>query len=248
MKKSHFIIFIFSSLCILFLSSCREGIIEPARLLELYVVDTLGMPVTDATVELYFTEDNFSKNTNRLIETLYTDQEGKVQVALDVNIFDYYVNIEKGELNNWYTDTFINLPNLINENKITILINTSFEAKLTGKYKKRWQQTDNIINGNPSFPNCANQLYHDFVRRIDLEKDKRDGQFEKFQSEICLFPGKSEGVNQWIYDIQSNTMTFGLSNFEEVYKVAEFTGETMSLVYTTPNGAFVIERRYKVIE
>lgn len=248
MKKLHFILIIFSCLAISFLSSCREGLVEPIRKLELYVVDTLGMPVSNAKVDFYFTEQDLKTATNQIIESLYTDEKGGIKVALDLETFDYYVNIEKEGLNNWYTNTFINLPNLFEKNSVTVLINTPFEAKLTGKYRRRWQQTEDIINSNPSLPNCGNQLYHDFIRRIETEKDKRSGEVERYQTNICPFPGALEGINQWVYDKQNNTITFGIGNFAETYKITEFTGDRMSLVYTTPDGAFVKEKRYKTVE
>jgi len=246
MRKVYSSIFVFFFFFVLF-SSCREGGVEPVRLLELYVVDTLGELVDNAKVEFYFTESALNTSTSQIIETLYTNDEGLVQVALDVEIFDYYVNIEKDQLNNWYTTTFVSLPNLLGSNTTTITLNDAFEAKLTGRYKKRWQQTADIINGNPSFPNCGNQLYHDFFRRTETAKDNRSGEVQKFQADICPFPGTSEGTNQWIYNKQNNTITFGIDNFAETYKIIEFTGNKMSLVYTTPDGAFVIERRYKLV-
>ncbi|AFM06296.1 hypothetical protein Fleli_3994 [Bernardetia litoralis DSM 6794] len=246
MKKIFNSIFILFSLCTLF-SSCREGVVEPIRLLELYVVDTLGVPVDNAKVEFYFTELALNTNTSQIIETLYTNEEGLIQVALDIDIFDYYVNIEKEEINNWYTETFVNLPNLRTENRTTITLNNPFEVKLTGRYKKRWQQTEDLINGNPSLPSCSNQLYHDFVRRTQTAKDSRDGEVQKFQTDICPFPGTSEGTNQWIYDEQNHTITFGINDFAETYRITEFTGNTMTLTYTTPDGAFTKEKRYKLV-
>ncbi len=56
MRKLYFIVFIFSFLSISFFSSCREGLVEPVRLLELYVVDTLGVAVPNAKVDFYLTE------------------------------------------------------------------------------------------------------------------------------------------------------------------------------------------------
>ena len=123
----------FSSFFFVLFSSCREGGVEPVRLLELYVVDTLGEPVDNAKVEFYFTESALNTSTSQIIETLYTNDEGLVQVALDVEIFDYYVNIEKDQLNNWYTTTFVSLPNLLGSNTTTITLNDAFEAKLTGR-------------------------------------------------------------------------------------------------------------------
>ncbi len=239
--------------CVLFssfilFSSCREGGFEPVRLLELYVVDTLDLPVDSAKVEFYFSEFALNANEGQIIETLYTDKEGVVKVALDEKIIDYYVNVEKQDINNWYTTTIINLPNLQAKNVATIMLNSTFEAKLTGRYEKRWQQTDDIINGNASSPNCANQLYHNFIRRPETEKDTRDGQLEKIQTSVCRFPGRVEENNQWIYDKQSNTLTFGIENFAETYKVVKFTENKMSLVYTTPDGAIVIEKKYKVVD
>jgi hypothetical protein len=248
MKKISFILFIFTSFFVLLFSSCREGIVEPTRLLELLVVDSLGVPVPNAKVDFYFTETALQTKGSQIIETLYTNQEGMVKVALDVEIFDYYVNVEKNELNNWYTNTVVSLPNLREKNTVTIVINNPFEAKLTGRYKKRWQQTDDIINGNPSFPNCSNQLYHDFIRRIETDKNRRDGELEKYQTSICPFPGTSEGINQWSYNQIKHTITFGIDNFAEIYKVVEFTGDKLSLVYSTPDGTFTVERRYKLVD
>ena len=247
MRKVYNSIFVLLSFCV-FLSSCREGVVEPVRLLELYVVDTLGLPVPNAKVEFYFTETALNTSTNQIIETLYTNNEGVVKVTLDVDIFDYYVNIEKDELNNWYTDTFVNLPNLLGKNRTTITLSNPFQINLTGKYKRRWQQTDDLINGNPAFPNCGNQLYHDFIRRTEIAKGERDGEVVKYQTDICPFPGTSEGINQWIYNEQNNSITFGVDFFAETYKIIEFTGDRMSLLYTTPNGAFRKEKRYKLID
>jgi hypothetical protein len=246
MKKVYSNFFVLLFFCFLF-SSCREGGVEPVRLLELYVVDTLGLPVDSAKVEFYLTELELNTNSSQIIETLYTNKQGLVQVALDVDIFDYYVNIEKEQLNNWYTNTFVSVPDTRGTNPTTIVINSSFESKLTGRYKKRWQQTQDFINNNPSFPNCANQLYYDFIRRTEVVKDSRDGEVEKYQTSICPFPGTSEGRNQWVYDQQNNTITFGIDFFAETYKITEFTGDKLSLVYTTPDGAFTKEKRYKRI-
>ncbi len=247
MRKVYNSIFVLLSFCVV-LSSCREGGVEPVRLLELYVVDTLGVPIPDAKVEFYFTETALNTSTNQIIETLYTNNEGIVKVALDTKIFDYYVNIEKDELNNWYTNTFVSLPKSQEKNTTTITLSNPFQIKLTGKYKRRWQQTDDFINGNPAFPSCSNQLYHDFIRRTETAKDKRDGEVVKYQTDICPFPGTSEGTNQWIYNVQNNTITFGADNFVETYKIIEFTGNRMSLLYTTPDGAFRKEKRYKLID
>lgn len=247
MKKLPLLFFLFSLLAILIFSSCREGLVEPTRLLELKVVDTLGVAVPNAKVDFYLSERELNTNRNPLIESLYTNEEGIIKVALDVEIFDYYVNIEKDELNNWYTNTFINLPNLMGTNTTVVTLSNPFQAKLTGKYKKRWQQVENLINGNPSLPSCTNQLYHDFVRRIEIEKNKRDGEVEKYQSSVCPFPGQSEGINIWTYNKQNNTITLGVDNFSETYKITEFTGDKLSLLYTTPDGAFRVERKYKLI-
>ncbi len=245
MKKIYSIIFILFSFSFLFFS-CREGSIDPVRLLELSVVDTLGVPVADAKVDFYFDEQDLNRDRNQIIESFYTDKQGIVKVALDIDILEYYVNIEKEQLKNWYTTTLISLP--ATENTARIVLNEPFEAKLTGKFRKRWQQTDNIINGNPSFANCNNQLYHDFTRRLDTQKDERDGRVEQFRSEICPLPGTSAGINQWIYDNQNNTLIFGVDGFKEIYTIKEITDDKMSLVFRTSNGAITIERRYKFIE
>ena len=246
MKSIYKSFFILISLCALF-SSCREGIVEPTRLLELHVVDTLGEPIPDAKVEIYLYESELNLEEETAIETLYTDEEGILNVALDPEIFDYYINIEKGELSNWYTNTFINLTSR-GVNVITVTLNNSFEAALTGKYRKRWQQTAEILNGNPFLPSCFNQLYHEFIRRPEESKEERSGQIEKFQSDVCAFPGKYEGFNIWTYNKQNNTITFGTDNFAETFTVAEFTGDKLVLIGKTVGGVFTKEKRYKLVD
>lgn len=247
MKKVYKSILVLFSVCILF-SSCREGVDEPIRSLEFCVIDTLGDPVPNAKVEIYFSEEALNRGTDQIIETLYTNSAGIVKVALDIEIFDYYVNIEKEELNNWYTQTFVSLSSLRSVNKDTIMLNDPFEEQLTGKYKKRWQQTAYILAGNPSFPNCGNQRFHDFIRRPEVEQESRDGQLEVYDSEVCPTPGRLHRINQWRYNKANNTIIFGPANFEEIYEVAEFTGTEMTLIRRTSEDRFLIEEKYKLIE
>ncbi|WP_291727272.1 hypothetical protein [Bernardetia sp.] len=247
MKSIYKAILVFIAICFFF-SSCREGIIEPVRSLELYVVDTLGEPVPNAKVEFYLTESALTLEGETLLEPFYTDEQGIVRVALDPDIFDYYVNIEKDELSNWYTNTVINLPLLQGVNITTITINKPFEVALTGKNKKRWQQTADILNGNQYVPNCSNQLYYDFIRRPERAKEERNGQLERLQSDVCPFPEKPVDSNIWSYNKENNTITFGVASFAETFTITEFTGDRMILVSKTSDNAFIKEKRYELVD
>ncbi|WP_338764226.1 hypothetical protein WAF17_21295 [Bernardetia sp. ABR2-2B] len=250
MKKKYFNLLVLTFFSLLIFSCVDRGNQEPVRLLELYVVDTLGLPVPNAKIDFYLKEEDLRQDKNQILEPFYSDEEGRIQVALDFEIFDYFANIEKGDLNNWYTTTIIKVPETTQKNISTVTIQNSIQAQITGRDKKRWQQTANIINGNPSGLNCTNQLYHDFTRRSDVNiyQVEIDGIIDKFQSDACSTPEKPAGFNIWKYDRENNTMTLGVDTFEEVYKFENFTGSEFSIVLTTLNGAFIIERKFKLVQ
>lgn len=251
MKNKYFSLFVLVFSSLLVLTSCegREGIEEPIRLLDLYVVDTAGLPVPNAKVDFFLNENDLMKDQNPIMKSFYSDKEGRVQVALDFKIFDYYVNIEKEDLNNWYTTTIVKTPNLLIENVNTVTIKNSIQAQLTGRYEKRWQQTAHIINGNPSNLNCFNQLYHNFIRRSEVTSEEDiDGRIQKFQSNVCTSPEKPAGFNVWKYNQEDNTMVLGLGTSQELYKFEDFTGDKFSIVLTTLDGTFIIERKFKLVQ
>lgn len=233
-----FLSYVSTTLLVLGLSACRIGQEEPIREIHIYVVDEQNNPIPNAKVEFYYTLSDFRKGTNRVIEPLYTNTAGVLITALDINVLNYYVNIEKGELNNWYTEQQVELPLFLEHNTDTIVLNSPFEVQLAGRNSKRWIQTYDAINGVVFNPTCSNQLYHDFVY---------DGSLDKFRSNKCQNEGAPAGFNFWKYNADSNSIYFGAEPFLEKHEIVEKTETTLHLRYQ-PLPTIVRESKFALVK
>lgn len=68
--------------------------------LRITILNELGNPVEGVQVQLYKTDEDYSKNTNPATEPMLTDSKGVVTFK-DLEPIEYYVNAEKGEANNY---------------------------------------------------------------------------------------------------------------------------------------------------
>lgn len=68
--------------------------------LRITILNELGNPVEGAQVQLFKTDEDYSKETNPATEPLLTDSKGVVTFK-DLEPIEYYVNAEKGEANNY---------------------------------------------------------------------------------------------------------------------------------------------------
>ncbi|NMM48852.1 prealbumin-like fold domain-containing protein [Marinigracilibium pacificum] len=90
--------------------------------LRLTVLDELGNPVEGAEVKLYKTEDDYNSSENHVKEVYKTDQKGRV-VIKDLDMEKYYVNVEKGDLNNYMTGNIVGPLENGKMNRANIIIN-----------------------------------------------------------------------------------------------------------------------------
>ncbi|CAN5595861.1 hypothetical protein BH23BAC1_BH23BAC1_19340 [soil metagenome] len=97
---SKFILLIMVGLSLIFISFTTTKTQLIKTTLRITILNELGNPVEGAQVQLYKTDEDYSKNTNPATEPMLTDSKGVVTFK-DLEPIEYYVNAEKGEANNY---------------------------------------------------------------------------------------------------------------------------------------------------
>ncbi|MCX2743443.1 carboxypeptidase-like regulatory domain-containing protein [Mangrovivirga sp. M17] len=90
--------------------------------LKLTVLDEMGNPVEGATVKVYENEEDYKASENHIKEVYKTDKKGRVTIK-DLDADKYFVNVEKGDLNNYMTGNIVGPLENAKLNKANIIIN-----------------------------------------------------------------------------------------------------------------------------
>lgn len=89
--------------------------------LEITVRDNLGNLVDGAVVQLFNNKEDYQKEANAIQGIKYTDSKGRAKFT-ELDTQEYYINVEKGDMNNYgagiKTDQLVQKRN----NKVTIII------------------------------------------------------------------------------------------------------------------------------
>jgi len=89
--------------------------------LQITVRDDLGNIVEGAEVQIFNNKEDYQKEENPVQGIKYSDEKGRVKFT-DLDTQEYYVNVEKGDMNNYgagiKTDQLADKRN----NKVTIII------------------------------------------------------------------------------------------------------------------------------
>lgn len=89
--------------------------------LQITVRDNIGNVVEGAEVQLFTSKEDYQKETNPVGEVAYTDEDGRVKF-IGIEPREYYLNVEKGDMNNYGAG--IKTDSLVAKrmNKVTIII------------------------------------------------------------------------------------------------------------------------------
>jgi len=89
--------------------------------LQVTVRDNIGNVVEAAEVQLFTSKEDYQKETNPVGETAYTDDKGRAKFV-GIEPQEYYLNVEKGDLNNYGAG--IKTDSLVAKrmNKVTIIV------------------------------------------------------------------------------------------------------------------------------
>jgi uncharacterized GH25 family protein len=113
MKKAILLI-----LPILFLTFVSASVLPTS--LRITVLDELGNIVEGAKVDLYDNEEDYNNSTNPVQESQLTDEKGRVTFK-DLQKTKYWVNVEKGDKNNYGAGVEVELtPKKMNKSNIII--------------------------------------------------------------------------------------------------------------------------------
>ena len=126
MKKAVIIV-----ACILF--SCQyvpsasvpEADSRPLQLLttalRITVRDNLGNVVDSAEVQIFRTKEEYEQETNPVGGVQYTDKKGRIRYT-GIEPQAYYINVEKGDMNNYGAGTMTEELTAKRSNNLTIII------------------------------------------------------------------------------------------------------------------------------
>jgi protocatechuate 3,4-dioxygenase beta subunit len=89
--------------------------------LQITVRDKLGNLVNDAEVQIFKTKEDYQEETNAVGGVAYTDEKGKVKY-IDLEPMEYYVNVEKGDMNNYGAGIKTDELSKNRTNRVTIII------------------------------------------------------------------------------------------------------------------------------
>ncbi|WPP48538.1 carboxypeptidase regulatory-like domain-containing protein [Catalinimonas niigatensis] len=89
--------------------------------LEITVRDNLGNIVDGAEVMLFNNKEDYQEEANPIQGIKYTDSKGRVKYS-ELNTQEYYINVAKGDLNNYGAGIKTDQLTEKRNNKVTIII------------------------------------------------------------------------------------------------------------------------------
>lgn len=89
--------------------------------LRITVRDNLGNTVDSAQVQIFKTKDDYEQETNPVGGVQYTDRKGRIRYT-GIEAQAYYINVEKGDMNNYGAGTMTEELSPKRSNNLTIII------------------------------------------------------------------------------------------------------------------------------
>jgi len=89
--------------------------------LQITVRDNLGNVVENAEVQIFNTKEDYQQEDNPVKGVMYTDDDGQVKFT-DLDTQEYYINVEKGDKNNYGAGIKTDILAEKRTNKVTIII------------------------------------------------------------------------------------------------------------------------------
>ena len=89
--------------------------------LRVTVRDNLGNVVDSAQVQIFKTKEDYEQETNPVGGIQYTDEKGRIRYT-GIEPRAYYINVEKGDMNNYGGGTMTEELTEKRSNKLTVII------------------------------------------------------------------------------------------------------------------------------
>ncbi|WKN32765.1 carboxypeptidase regulatory-like domain-containing protein [Porifericola rhodea] len=125
-SKAYFLIVFFLMSCQTVPSaSVPEADDKPIQIfktsLQITVRDNLGNIVEGAEVQIFLNKEDYQKEANPVQGIKYTDDKGRVKFS-ELDTQEYYINVEKGDMNNYGAGIKTDQLTEKRNNKVTIII------------------------------------------------------------------------------------------------------------------------------
>lgn len=228
------------ALFLLVLNACRPtDTVDAGYILSVFAGDATNFGVEGATVTLYATQGDFSKDINP-IATGQTNSKGiAVFKNLDTKIFAYYVSVELGEQNNWEESKLVVFSRLEDqEQNYATKIKGSIANRIAGRLEKRWRQVKLLLNNSPN-NNCSGKMEHVF---------RRDWFIKMYNGSGCPDAGKEWGQDIWAVTPDNRGMIRGVAGGSSEQRLAILELSDTKLVYTeTPVQGFTITSEFVAV-
>lgn len=201
------------------LNSCTSGDPDPTANLELTILDDLAEPVSDASVVLYATLEDWQKEENPLLATKTTSSDGKV-FFFDLEQKTYYMDIQKDNFNNWKGKKTLDLQAAVFGflNIQFAIIEKSNIGLLAAADGKKWLVNSVTFNGDEMFSTFEE------CEKDNLEIFYKDGTYINDKSDLkCSTSEAQQRIGTWIFNsnqtsilvtVDGATSTWILGNLE----------------------------------
>jgi hypothetical protein len=207
--------------------------------LSVFVGDATNFGVEGATVTLYASQENFSKDINPIIKAQTNSKGVAIFKNLDPKVFAYFVRAEQGEQNNWEENKLVLFTKLEDqEQSYSTKIKGSIANKIAGRLEKRWRQVKLLLNNSPS-NDCSGQMEHVF---------RRDWFIKIYNGVNCPEAGKQWGQDIWAVTSDNRGMIRGVPGGNSEQRLAILELSDTKLVYTeTPIQGFTITSEFVAV-
>lgn len=226
---------------LLMLNACRPtDVVDVGYILSVFAGDATNFGVEGATVTLFASQEDFSKNINPIISAQTNSKGIAVFKNLDTKVFAYYVSVELGEQNNWEENKLVLFTRLEDqEQNYTTKIKGSIANKIAGRLEKRWRQVKQLLNNSPN-NNCFGRMEHLF---------RRDWFIRMYNGANCPDAGRQWGQDIWAVTSDNRGIIRGVPGGSSEQRIAILELSDTKLVYTeTPTQGFTITSEFVAVD
>jgi len=234
MKKILFLFLLFA------INACRPlDTVDVGYALEVFVGDATNFGVEGATITLYTSQEDFSRDTNPIVKAQTNSKGFVIFKNLSVDTYAYIVSAELGEQNNWEEQKLVAFSKIEEqEQKYKTKIKGSIANKVAGRLEKRWRQTASFINNSPD-NNCTGRTEQVF---------RRDWFVRIFGGASCPDAGRQVGQDIWAVTSDNRGLIRGVpgGNSEQRLTILELSDRRM--VYSeTPIPGFTVTSEFVAV-
>ncbi|MDX2301735.1 MAG: hypothetical protein NW226_02995 [Microscillaceae bacterium] len=188
--------------------------------LSVTVLDDRGNELDSAEVTIYLTEDDYNRETNPFLGPFLTDEDGKLKVF---NLVDsvYYLDVVKGNLNNWENIVRIDLvktENGFNNAKIFIL-SDSRTGVLAAPEGKAWKIS--FIDPAANVPACLQDNRFIFYKGGAFVQEEGNSLCDPEDPQILI-------SSEWTFNSEETELNFGYT--QNPWFIISFNRSEISLV------------------